>query len=103
MIFEVLNESLNYYRTYGIKGKFLPWITNSKKINQKPINNELDLANILEESVSKVLTWGSCLCGFIAENIQSGENLELEKEYLEQIREDRLAIMLEQELQQNEY
>ena len=69
MIYEVLNESLNSYRVLGMKGRELPWITNSTKVHKKLVKSEDELTTILEESVTKVLAWGSCLCGFIAENV----------------------------------
>lgn len=83
MIFEVLNESLNNFRVLGLKGRELPWVTNSTKIYRKSINTDDELTTVLEEAVGRVLAWGSCLCGFIAENVQGGENLDIEREYLE--------------------
>ncbi len=32
MIFDTFNESLNYFRPYGNKGKPLPWKVNPRKI-----------------------------------------------------------------------
>jgi hypothetical protein len=55
---------------------------------------------ILEKSKERVLEWASNICGFIhdKEDSQFLEGLALDEECVAQIREDRMARMLAQEV-----
>ncbi|KRW98263.1 hypothetical protein PPERSA_02207 [Pseudocohnilembus persalinus] len=102
MIFNSFNQSLNFMRPYGILGKPNFWETSQvrlyKKVDQENIEKVLGL------SIARVLKWASFLCGFIPEKIESpnGEQLEIDEDYLEQIKEERLSCMLENEIIENE-
>ncbi|KAL4494558.1 hypothetical protein ABPG72_004460 [Tetrahymena utriculariae] len=103
MIFDCFNEALDSMRPFGLRGKPLPWKINSNKLSSIIITPE-NIEKILGLAIAKVLKWGSFLCGFIPERIESptGEIVQIEDEYLNQIKEDRLAQMLENEVIENE-
>ena len=102
MIYDSFNEALDSMRPFGIRGKPLPWKTNSLKISSVQITEE-NMEKILGLAIAKVLKWGSFLCGFIPERIETpnGEVINIDEEYLNQIKEDRLQQMLENEVTQN--
>ncbi|KAL4445061.1 hypothetical protein ABPG74_018789 [Tetrahymena malaccensis] len=103
MIFDCFNEALDSMRPFGLRGKPLPWKINSNKLSSIIITPD-NIEKILGLAIAKVLKWGSFLCGFIPERIESptGEIVQIEDEYLNQIKEDRLAQMLENEVIENE-
>lgn len=72
---------------------------NPLQLFTKIIKNE-NFESILEKSKERVLEWSSNLCGFIhdKEDSQFLEGLALDEECIAQIREDRMARMLAQEV-----
>lgn len=70
MIFDCFNESLDSMRPFGLRGKPLPWKINSNKLSSITITTE-NIEKILGLAIAKVLEWGSFLCGFIPERIES--------------------------------
>ncbi len=70
MIFCCFNEALDSMRPYGLRGKSLPWKVNSNKISFIQLNSD-NLERILGLAIAKVLKWGSFLCGFIPERIET--------------------------------
>jgi len=70
MIYESFNEALDSMRPYGIRGKPLLWKVNSSKLSSITITSE-NLEKILGLAIAKVLKWGSFLCGFIPERIET--------------------------------
>jgi len=92
MIYDCFNESLDSMRPFGLRGKPLPWKINTNKLSSIIINTD-NMERILGLAIAKVLKWGSFLCGFIPERIESptGEIIQIDEAYLNQIKEDRLA------------
>lgn len=99
MIYDSFNESLDSMRPYGLRGKPLPWKTNTLKVSSSQVNEE-NMEKILGLAIAKVLKWGSFLCGFIPERIETpnGDIINIDEDYLNQIKEDRLQQMLENEV-----
>ncbi|CAK56319.1 unnamed protein product (macronuclear) [Paramecium tetraurelia] len=103
MIYEAFNESINYIRPYGIRGQPYPWKSNPLKVYQNQTTKE-SIDRSMGFAISKMLKWGSFLCGFIPEKIETpqGEIIVIEDDYLNSIKEDRLQQMLEYEIQESE-
>ena len=70
MTFDCFNEALDSMRPFGLRGKPLPWKMNSSKLSSIKINTD-NIEKILGLAIAKVLKWGSSLCGFIPERIES--------------------------------
>jgi hypothetical protein len=83
MIYDSFNEALDAMRPYGLRGKPLPWKVNSSKLSFIMITTE-NIEKILGLAIAKVLKWGSFLCGFIPERIETpnGELISIDDEYL---------------------
>ncbi|CAD8150336.1 unnamed protein product [Paramecium pentaurelia] len=103
MIYEAFNESINYIRPFGIRGQPYPWKSNPLKVYQSQTTKE-SIDKAMGFAIAKMLKWGSFLCGFIPEKIETpqGEIIVIEDDYLNQIKEDRLQQMLEYEIQEQE-
>ncbi|CAD8196360.1 unnamed protein product [Paramecium pentaurelia] len=90
-IFDAYNESLDYFRPFGIKGKPLPWRRNviSRQIK--------DLDETLNQSASKVVQWAETLCGILLP-----QGSQIDNDILPQVREERLDKLLKQEVLEND-
>lgn len=64
VIFDAFNEALDNHRLYGLKGRPFPWKVDATKVNSAPITHD-KIPSILRKSVSKVVDWAECQCGFI--------------------------------------
>lgn len=80
-IFEVLNESLDALRPFGLPGKPLPWKVNASRLSFTEINI-INMDRVLGLAIAKVLKWGSFLCGFIPEKMDNGEDGTIDEENL---------------------
>jgi len=69
MIIECLNEALDFLRPYGPKGMPIPWLTCHQHLSFFKANPS-NIEKMLCLAISKVLEWGSYLCGFIPEKIE---------------------------------
>ncbi|CAK82137.1 unnamed protein product (macronuclear) [Paramecium tetraurelia] len=103
MVYEAFNEAINFVRPYGIRGQPYPWKSNPLKVYQNLTTPET-IDRAMGFAIAKMLKWGSFLCGFIPEKIETpqGEIIVIEDDYLNQIKEDRLQQMLEYEIQESE-
>ncbi len=83
MIYDAFNEGLDSMRPFGLRGKPLPWKVNCNKLSSIEITND-NMERILGLAIAKVLKWGSFLCGFIPERIETptGELISIDEEYL---------------------
>ncbi|EAR90906.2 IQ calmodulin-binding motif protein, putative (macronuclear) [Tetrahymena thermophila SB210] len=103
LIFDCFNEALDFLRPFSLGGKPLPWKLNQKKLANLKVKDQ-DIERVLGMAIGRTLKWGSCLCGFIPEKIEFPPGQDEENnEYLNQIKEDRLAQMLENEVLENEH
>lgn len=62
VIFDCLNEILDGYRPYGIKGPPLPWSVNRRTLTYKYSEDDR-IDEIFHEAREKILTWASTECG----------------------------------------
>lgn len=48
-------------------------------------------------SIARVIQWGSALCGFIPDTVEGedGQVIHMDEDYINHIKETRLALMLE--------
>lgn len=83
LIYECFNEALDSMRPFGLRGKPLAWKLNSNKLSYITITSD-NIEKILGLAIAKVLKWGSFLCGFIPEKIESptGELIQIDEDYL---------------------
>ena len=103
VIFDAVNESLDSLRPYGLKGPPLPW---SKQLRTL-INKNWDLSkipNIIEIVQKKVLSWAKTYAGTLnfSELLREYKIPYLDDDQLNQVREERLALMLASEIEENE-
>lgn len=88
-IFDAVNEALDGFRPYGLKGPPLPWSKQSKTLTFK-YGKEETLDFLLQKVKYKVLEWAHINGGTLAVDNISPRS----KERLEYIREDKLAKIL---------
>ena len=62
-----MNEALEYFRPYDIRGKPLSWKVNQRKLTFSDINEE-NIDIVLDQAKNKVLEWSFNMCGFLNEN-----------------------------------
>ncbi|EAR82444.2 IQ calmodulin-binding motif protein (macronuclear) [Tetrahymena thermophila SB210] len=103
VIFDAFNEALDNHRLYGLKGRPFPWKVDATKINNAPITHD-KVPSILRKSVTKVIEWAECQCGFIFDrpDAQLPTNQTLNEEYISKIKEKRLTDMLHSEVKEAE-
>ena len=83
MVYDILNESLDALRPFGLPGKPFPWRINAARLSFTEIT-EYNMDRVLGLAIAKILKWGSFLCGFIPERIESpdGGLMNIDDEYL---------------------
>jgi hypothetical protein len=93
MIFDAANEALQKYRPYGLKGAPMPWSSLARWIGHtKPI------LTIIEEVKEELEDWSSIQAGKICTEDMAMSNGLIDDDLLQQIREERLANMLADEI-----
>lgn len=98
VIFDAVNEALDGFRPYGLRGPPLPWSKQSKTLTFK-FGKEETVDFLLEKVKNKVLEWSHMNAGILS---SWGQGDKKNKEALEMLREDRLARVLIQEAEENE-
>jgi len=89
LLFDCLNESLDSFRVYGLKGTPLP-LKNSGRVFKVIRDNNVE--EVMQRASAKVMEWGTFMCGFIPFKDDSFIQIPkyLDDETLNQIKEDRL-------------
>ncbi|CAD8199801.1 unnamed protein product [Paramecium pentaurelia] len=111
-IFDTFNEILNYYRPfYQCNGQPYPWEYN-RNLVVILYNNE-NINQLLEKAKEKLIFYASILCGLIneddEENAEQCLNYEqvlqnlVNSDYLSQLRNERLQLCINNELQEYEF
>ena len=67
-----MNEALDYFRPFDVRGKPNPWKCNPKKISYTDID-EKNIEIVLDQAKNKVMEWSCFQCGIHLENLE--ENL----------------------------
>ena len=98
LLFDCLNEALDSYRVYGLKGMPLP-IKNNGRIHK--VITLRDVNRLLAQASQKVMEWSTFMCGFIPFKEDSFIQVPrfLDEETLNQIKEDRLVRLLTDEVE----
>ncbi|CAG9320622.1 unnamed protein product [Blepharisma stoltei] len=90
MIFDATNEALQKYRPYGLKGVPLPWSTSSRQL----VNLHKNPSIMISEIKTLIEKWSLVQAGKVPtqDMVLTGGNFD--EEYVQQMREERLASML---------
>ncbi len=99
MVFDCLNEILDFYRPHGLVGEPYPWKL-SVRVQKPATITKSHVEKILRECKKKVMEWAAFMCGYYGERddfIRDRTNSYAE-EYLAQIKEERLSKMLAAEV-----
>ena len=97
LLFNSFNESLDFFRPYGIKGQpsFLKCSQNKKflEITDQNINE------IYCKALGRTLEWSETLCGLLPDKDEKTvESSDADMDYIGQLREEKMARMLAQEV-----
>ena len=90
MIYDVLNESLNYERPGSLLGKAFPWRETARHLKNlkqlaRPAENLEAYDLMFGVAIARIIQWGSCLCGFLPDTVEL-ENTEIDESYVNHIR-----------------
>jgi len=104
MTFDCLNEVLDSYRPYGFSGQPYPWKNTVRLTKPVPIT-EKNMGQLLEKAKKQVLEWAQLQCGYYGDKDEflQDKTSSFCEEYLAQIKEDKLAKMLQQEVDLREF
>jgi hypothetical protein len=94
MIFDAVNEALQRYRPYGTKGLPMPWSAGSREVSSKALNVDRAVKEVIQE----VEKWSLVQAGKVPTGDMMLSSGMLDEEHLRQIREERLANMLADEV-----
>lgn len=86
-----MNEALEYFRPYDIRGKPMPWKLNQKKLTYSDIDSN-NQEIVLEQAKNKVLEWSLFQCGLLNDNREIAGMIE--PDMLNQIKHERLERMI---------
>ena len=103
VIFDAVNEALDGLRPYGLKGPPLPWSKQNRTLTYK--NGHItQVPTIMETVQKKILAWARTYAGTMnfSELLREYKITYLEEDQLNQVREERLALMLASEIEENE-
>ncbi len=99
MVYDVLNESLDYERPGSQFGRAFPWretarhLKNLKQLSKSQEDNVEAYDLMFGVAIARIIQWGSCLCGFLPDTVEL-ENTEIDEAYVNQIRQTRTAFLL---------
>ena len=98
---------MDNYRPYGLKGPPLPWSTNLRTLTYKYSEQER-VEEVLYEVQDKIMTWAETEAGTLTDSDtilnapMEIRQVMTEKQFLTQIREERLARLLSAEINEAE-
>lgn len=97
LLFDCLNEALDYFRVFGLKGQPLALRTRGR--HPRAIMPE-EVPLMLTKAAQKVIEWSTFMCGFIPFKDDSFIQVPraLDEDTLNQIKEDRLVRLLTEEV-----
>lgn len=107
VVFDCVNEILDNYRPYGLKGPPLTWSTNLRTLTYKYSEPER-IEEVLYEVQEKIMNWADTEAGTLTDSetvLQAPAEIRqimTEKQFLNQVREERLANMLSAEINESE-
>ncbi|OMJ92807.1 hypothetical protein SteCoe_4348 [Stentor coeruleus] len=93
LIFDSANEALQKYRPYGLKGYPMPW-----SLDCRCINKNQDIEKIIQLVINEVYEWSTLQIGMLGREDFLMSNGYIDDELLQQIREERLASVLTEDI-----
>lgn len=102
VIFDAINEALDNYRPYGLRGPPMPWSQSTRTLTYK---NGQQVDMVLRQVRGKVMEWSRTFSGALpcSELLQEyGIKGPLDEDKLNMLREERLALVLAAEIEENE-
>ncbi|CDW79825.1 iq calmodulin-binding motif family protein [Stylonychia lemnae] len=100
-IFDAVNEAMDGFRPYGLRGPPLPWSKNSKTLTFK-FGKEETFDYLLQKVKFRVLDWAHISAGTMPKIFKAKQISQRDRDHLELMREERLARILIQEAEENE-
>lgn len=92
-IFDAVNEAMDGFRPYGLRGPPLPWSKNSKTLTFK-FGKEETFDYLLQKVKYRVLEWAHISAGTMPKALKNKQMTQRDRDHLELIREERLARIL---------
>jgi hypothetical protein len=89
MLFDCLNEALNYVRPYGINGEPAPW---SRK--ERTVFGEENIHRIFERAIEMLKKWANIKAGHLPTPEVENIGGLIDEAKLQQLREERLSALL---------
>ena len=89
-VFDGLNEALDYFRPYGVKGKPLVWKVTTR-INEQKYVDVNNVNDVLNQAKNRVLKWNKSQCGLCDDDQE-----------LANLREEKMTNMLNQDTREND-
>ncbi|CAG9331265.1 unnamed protein product [Blepharisma stoltei] len=94
MIFDAINEGLQKYRPYSLKGVPMPWSNSIRYLS----NETMDPNKAIQEVKEEVESWSMTQAGKMPTGDMVLSSGIVDEEYMQQVREERLASMLAEEV-----
>mmetsp|Transcript_32163 Transcript_32163/g.31482 ORF Transcript_32163/g.31482 Transcript_32163/m.31482 type:complete len:125 (+) Transcript_32163:179-553(+) len=102
VIFDGINEALDNFRPYGLRGPPMPWSEQTRTLTYK---NGQQIDVVLKNVKQKVLDWAKSFSGALPCSellLEYGIKGPLDEDKLNLLREERLAVVLATEIEENE-
>ena len=102
VIFDAINEALDNYRPYGLRGPPMPWSQQTRTLTYR---NGQQVEHVLRQVRVKVMEWARTFAGALPCSellMEYGIRGPLDEDKLNLLREERLALVLAAEIEENE-
>ena len=101
-IFDAINQAFDYYRPYGLRWAPFPWSKNKRELTFKN-NKSSEIDKVVDKVVKEVEEWAKTFGGTLQNSeLFQGRKGNIDDNTLEQIRDNRLGLVLEPEIEENE-
>ena len=101
LLFNSFNESLDFFRPYGLKGQ--PNFLKCSQTKKFDLISDQNISEIYIKAVARTLEWSETLCGLLPDKDEKTvESSEADMDYVSQLREEKMARMLAQEVIESE-
>lgn len=98
MLFDAMNEALQRYRPYELKGTPMPWSSSVRELSRS-----VRLELVITEVVDELESWSMLQAGKVPTADMMLSSGLMDEESLQDIREERLANMLATEVLENDH
>ena len=103
VIFDAVNQALDSFRPYGLKGPPFPWSNVTRTLTYRN-NRSNELPAVIQKVTKDVTEWTKTFAGTLpnSEMFRKGKTIQLDDDQLNEFREERLALVLAAEIEENE-